>query len=89
MEETRECNAIRVGFTPYLCFVQHLLEALQGGELTQLLHQLHWVQVHPLDVGNAPAAHKTDKESNNSPIGTCPMKPPLTIHPERSPNPLL
>lgn len=40
---------------PHLCLVQQLLEAFQGRELPQLLHQLQRVQVAPLDVGAAPA----------------------------------
>lgn len=39
---------------PHLCLIQQLLEAFQGRELPQLLHQLQRVQVAPLDVRAAP-----------------------------------
>ena len=38
----------------HLCLVEQLPEALKGGKGAQLLQQLLWVQVGPLDVRAAP-----------------------------------
>lgn len=47
----------------HLRLLQHLTEALERCELTQLLHQLHWVQVHPLDIWLPSAEQKKQTDS--------------------------
>lgn len=47
------CNCVS-----HLGFVQHLLESLQRRELTQLLHQLDWIEIHPLDVWHTTAGQR-------------------------------